>query len=66
MTKYHNTRKAARLLDLSESQMRKMRHYRTGPVWAKFGSAVRYSEDALDAWAAECSQTSTCDESEAA
>ena len=62
MTEYRDTRKAAQLLGLSVSQMNKMRHYGTGPEFVKFGSAVRYTDDALEAWASERRQTCTRDE----
>ena len=66
MSVYRDTREAANKLGLSVSQMNKMRHYGTGPDFAKFGRAVRYADEALDAWAAKRSRTCTRDESEAA
>ncbi len=59
MMTFLNTPEAASKLGLSESQMNKMRHFGTGPDFNKFGSAVRYAEDALDRWAAQRSQTCT-------
>ncbi len=59
MTTYRDTREAAQRLGLSISNMNKMRHYGTGPEFVKFGRAVRYADDALDRWAANCRRTST-------
>ena len=59
MTTYRDTRKAAQRLGLSISNMNKMRHYGTGPEFVKFGRAVRYADDALDRWAADCRRTCT-------
>lgn len=59
MTKYRDVRSAADRLGLSVSQMNKMRHYGTGPEFVKFGHAVRYTDEALDAWAAKQARTCT-------
>ena len=48
MMTYFDTSEAASKLSLSISQMHKMRHFGTGPDFAKFGSAVRYSDKALE------------------
>ena len=66
MTKYHPTPEAARQLGLSVSQMNKMRHFGTGPEFVKFGRAVRYADEALDAYAEARRRTCTRDEPEAA
>ena len=66
MTTYRDTREAAQRLGLSISNMNKMRHYGTGPEFVKFGRAVRYADEALDAYATARRQTCTRDEPEAA
>ena len=66
MTTYRDTREAAQRLGLSISNMNKMRHYGTGPEVVKFGRAVRYADDALDAYADTRRRTCTRDEPEAA
>jgi len=66
MTIYFDTTEAANRLGLSISQMCKMRHFGTGPEFMKFGRAVRYADDALDAWASDRRQTCTRDEPAAA
>ena len=59
MTMYFDTPEAANKLGLSVSQLNKMRHYGTGPEFAKFGRAVRYADEALDRWAEARRQTCT-------
>jgi hypothetical protein len=66
MTTYYDTPEAANKLDLSVSQMNKLRHYGTGPEFLKFGRAVRYTDDALESWASERRRTCTRGEPEAA
>lgn len=66
MKTYKDTPKAAEKLGLSVSQLNKMRHYGNGPEFVKFGRAVRYADDALDAWAEKQRRTCTRDEPEAA
>ena len=66
MTTYHATPGAAKKLGLSKSQMNKMRHYGTGPEFVKFGRAVRYADEALDAYAEARRRTCTRDQPEAA
>ena len=66
MTTYRDTPKAANKLGLSVSQMNKMRHYGTGPDYVKFGRAVRYADEALDAYADARRRTCTRDTTEAA
>ena len=66
MSAYRDTPGAAKKLGLSVSQMNKMRHYGTGPEFAKFGRAVRYADEALDRWAEARRRTCTRNESEAA
>ena len=46
------TVEAAQYLGLSKSFLDKSRIYGGGPAFMKFGSAVVYSTDDLDAWAA--------------
>ena len=45
-------RQAASYLGLSKSFLDKARIYGGGPAFAKFGTAVVYSTDDLDAWMA--------------
>ena len=66
MTKYRDTPEAAKKLRLSTSMMTKMRHFGTGPEYSKFGKAVRYADEALEAWADNQRRTCTRDETEAA
>ena len=66
MMKYRTTPEAANKLGLSVSQMNKMRHFGTGPEFVKFGRAVRYADEALDAYAEARRRTCTRDEPEAA
>lgn len=47
-----NTREAARLLDVSESHLEKLRFYRRpGPPFVKVGRAIRYPLAGLHEWA---------------
>ncbi|MHC2295368.1 helix-turn-helix transcriptional regulator [Bradyrhizobium barranii] len=46
------TAEAAQYLGLSKSFLDKARIYGGGPAFMKFGSAVVYATDDLDAWAA--------------
>ena len=64
MTTYYDTPEAANKMGLSVSQMNKMRHYGTGPEFVKFGRAVRYADEALDAYADARRQTCTREEPE--
>ena len=66
MTTYRDTPYSANKLGLSISNMNKMRHYGTGPEFVKFGRAVRYADDALDAYADARRRTCTRDQGEAA
>ncbi len=53
------TEDAAARLGLKPPTLEKLRVTGGGPQFAKFGRAVRYSLDALDAWAAERTRFST-------
>jgi predicted DNA-binding transcriptional regulator AlpA len=66
MTIYCDTPQAAQKLGLSTSKMNKMRHFGTGPEFVKFGRAVRYADDALEAYAEARRRTCTRDEPAAA
>ena len=66
MTTYYDTPEAANKMGLSVSQMNKMRHYGTGPEFVKFGRAVRYADEALDAYADARRRTCTRNAPEAA
>ena len=66
MTTYVDTQEAAKKLGLSASKMCKMRHFGIGPEFVKFGKAVRYADDALEAYAEACRRSCTRDEPEAA
>jgi excisionase family DNA binding protein len=47
-------KEAAQYLGLSKSFLDKARIYGGGPAFMKFGTAVVYSTDALDAWMQAC------------
>ena len=66
MTEYRDTPEAAKKLGLSTSMMTKMRHFGNGPEFFRFGKAVRYSDEALEAWADNRRRTCTRDEAAAA
>jgi predicted DNA-binding transcriptional regulator AlpA len=54
-----DTTTAAAYLGLAKNTMAKMRVYGSGPRFAKYGRAVRYSIDELDAWIQKNSADST-------
>ena len=66
LTTYVDTKAAAAFLRVSASFLHKARLKGTGPVYAKFGAAVRYDIDELRADAASRSRTSTSDSGKAA
>lgn len=48
---YISTPEAAEYLGLSDSYLNKARHFGTGPKYVRFGRAIRYDLNALEAWA---------------
>lgn len=54
-----DTTAAAEYVGLAKNTLEKMRLYGNGPRFAKYGRAVRYSTDELDAWIARNSAAST-------
>jgi excisionase family DNA binding protein len=52
-------KQAADYLNLSPKTLEKWRHTGEGPSFTKFGRAVRYDIDVLNAWAAKNSRSST-------
>lgn len=55
-----DTATAAEYVGLAKNTLEKMRLYSSdGPIFAKYGRAVRYSLDELDAWIARNSAAST-------
>lgn len=57
-----DTEAAARFLDLQKNTLEIWRHRGEGPVFHKFGRAVRYSLDSLRAYADKNCRTSTSEE----
>ena len=58
-SEYGSVQVAARMLDLSESKMNKLRVYGGGPPFVKFGATVRYHIPSLLEWAAAQTRRST-------
>ena len=56
-----DTNQAAELLGLSARTLSTWRCRGDGPPFLKIGGAVRYDEQALEAWAATRARTSTSD-----
>lgn len=54
-----DTAAAAAYLGLAKNTLEKMRLYGGGPRFSKYGRAVRYSVDELDAWIEKNSAAST-------
>jgi predicted DNA-binding transcriptional regulator AlpA len=48
--KFLNEKEVAQMLSISVAALRRWRLINRGPQWVKFGSAVRYPEDALCEW----------------
>jgi hypothetical protein len=53
------TQEAARFLALSPHSLECYRAKGTGPAFYKFGKAVRYAVNDLDAWTARCRHSQT-------
>lgn len=53
-------------LRIGRGQLRKHRHYGTGPRFVRIGRSVRTSYAELDRWVAETARTCTRDDAEAA
>jgi len=58
---YHPTAYAAAYLGLSKRYLEALRLSGGGPEFVTFGKAVRYTLDALDAWATSRKRKSTSD-----
>ena len=54
-----DTEAAAAYVGLAKRTLEKMRLYGNGPIFAKYGRAVRYSTTELDAWISRNSCAST-------
>jgi predicted DNA-binding transcriptional regulator AlpA len=48
--KFLNEKQVAEIMGLSVKTLQRWRLFGEGPEWKKFGTAVRYPADALNAW----------------
>ena len=56
-----DTRRAAEMLGIAFKTLERWRWAGRGPSYRRFGGAVRYAIDDLEAWAASCRRESTSD-----
>jgi predicted DNA-binding transcriptional regulator AlpA len=61
-----DTKKAAEVVDQSESQLNKLRLTGDGPEFIKLGRSVRYELEALERWITSRRRRSTSDPGESA
>jgi excisionase family DNA binding protein len=59
--RYLTNNEAAQYLGLGRQTLPKLRLLGSGPIFRKFGRAVRYAIEDLDAWAREHRRRSTSD-----